>query len=57
MKSKQINNNKKYWERKNNNKKNMVIYTINNKIVNKLGININVDKCNYKKEFNNYNNN
>jgi hypothetical protein len=35
----------------------MLIYTINNKIVNKLRINMNVDKYNYKKELNNYNNN
>ncbi len=31
--------------------------TINKKIVNKLRINMNVDKYNYKKELNNYNNN
>jgi hypothetical protein len=33
------------------------MYTINKKIVNKLRINMNVDKYNYKKELNNYNNN
>ncbi len=33
------------------------MYTINNKILDKLRINMNVDKYNYKKELNNYNNN
>ncbi len=33
------------------------MYTINNKILDKLKINMNVDKYNYKKELNNYNNN
>jgi hypothetical protein len=35
----------------------MPMYTINNKILDKLKINMNVDKYNYKKELNNYNNN
>ena len=33
------------------------MYTINNKILNKQRINMNVDKYNYKKELINYNNN